>query len=50
MRYLKYTPQYDFCQAVVYGTFAPQNSGIICTQSLNNSLVNFFINTTKKML
>lgn len=30
-RFLKYTPQYEYCFAVFYGNFAPQNTGVVCT-------------------
>lgn len=39
-RYAKYTPQHDFCVAIFYGNFAPQNAGVICTQTLDENIVN----------
>ncbi|EAS05797.2 elongation factor Tu GTP-binding domain protein (macronuclear) [Tetrahymena thermophila SB210] len=50
MRYLKYTPQYEYCDAVFYGNFAPQNTGFVCTQSLNNKLEKFRICATGEVL
>lgn len=43
MRYLKYTPQHDFCYAVFYGNFNIQNSGCIFTQTIRNDLKKFRI-------
>lgn len=43
MRFLKYTPQHDFCQAVFYGNFCLQNTGAIFLQSINNQLKKFRI-------
>ena len=40
-RMIKYTPQHDFCFAFFYGNFVPQNTGVICVQSLNNNLQKF---------
>lgn len=42
-RYLKYTPNYDFCFAYTYGCFVPPMSGVLCIQTLNNQLVYFHI-------
>lgn len=39
LTYLKYTPQYEYCDAVFYGNFAPQSTGFVCTQSLSSKLV-----------
>lgn len=43
MRYLKYTPQHDFCYAVFYGNFSLQNSGCIFLQTVRNDLKKFRI-------
>lgn len=43
MRFLKYTPKYDFCSAVLYGNFVQQNSGIIFSQTVRNDLKKFRI-------
>lgn len=43
MRYLKYTPQHDFCYGVFYGNFNIQNSGIIFMQTIRNDLKKFRI-------
>lgn len=43
MRYLKYTPQHDFCYGVFYGNFNIQNSGVIFLQTVRNDLKKFRI-------
>jgi ribosome biogenesis protein BMS1 len=43
MRFLKYTPQHDFCTAVFYGNFNIQNSGVIFSQTIRNDLKKFRI-------
>lgn len=43
MRYLKYTPQHDFCYGVFYGNFSIQNSGVIFMQTVRNDLKKFRI-------
>jgi ribosome biogenesis protein BMS1 len=43
MRFLKYTPKYDFCTAILYGNFVQQNSGIIFSQTVRNDLKKFRI-------
>lgn len=43
MRFLKYTPHYDFCVAVFYGNFNQQNSGCIFTQTIKNDVKKFRI-------
>lgn len=43
VRFVKYTPQHDFCVAVFYGSFAPQNAGVICTQTVREDIVQFFL-------
>lgn len=42
-RYLKYTPQYDYCFAYFYGCFVPPLTGVLCTQTLSNKLVKYRI-------
>lgn len=46
LRRLKYTPEYDFCEAIFYAHFAPQNTGIICFQSIDNELMKFRVAAT----
>ena len=43
LRFLKYTPQHDFCSAVYYGNFCIQDTGAIFFQSLRNQLKKFRI-------
>lgn len=43
MRFLKYTPKHDFCNAVFYGNFVQQNSGVVFTQTVRNDLKKFRI-------
>ena len=43
MRYLKYTPQHDFCYGVYYGNFCIQNTGAIFLQTIRNDLKKFRI-------
>lgn len=43
MRYLKYTPQHDFCTAIFYGNFNQQNNGCVFTQTLANNIKKFRI-------
>jgi ribosome biogenesis protein BMS1 len=43
LRYLKYTPQHDFCYSVFYGNFSLQNSGCIFLQTVRNDLRKFRI-------
>lgn len=43
MRFLKYTPKHDFCNAVFYGNFIQQNSGVVFTQTVRNDLKKFRI-------
>lgn len=43
MRFLKYTPKHDFCNAVFYGNFVQQNSGVVLTQTVRNDLKKFRI-------
>jgi ribosome biogenesis protein BMS1 len=43
LRYLKYTPQHDFCLSVFYGNFSLQNSGCLFLQTLRNDLRKFRI-------
>lgn len=43
MRFLKYTPQHDFCYGVFYGNFCLQNTGAIFLQTIKNSLKKFRI-------
>lgn len=45
-RMIKYTPQHDFCYAFLYGSFVAQNTGVVCTQTLNNKLTKFRISAT----
>ena len=43
LRYLKYTPQHDFCLSAFYGNFSLQNSGCVFLQTLRNDLRRFRI-------
>lgn len=43
MRFLKYTPHYDFCVGVFYGNFNQQNSGCIFTQTIKDDVKKFRI-------
>lgn len=43
MRFLKYTPQHDFCYGVFYGNFCLQNTGAIFLQTIRNDLKKFRI-------
>lgn len=43
LRYLKYTPQHDFCTAIFYGNFNQQNNGCVFTQTLANNIKKFRI-------
>ena len=38
-RFLKYTPNYDFCFAYTYGCFVPPLTGVLCVQTLSNQIV-----------
>ena len=50
IRFVKYTPQHDYCYAVFYGNFAPQNGGVICTQTIKENLAKFRIAATGYVL
>lgn len=43
LRFLKYTPHYDFCVGVFYGNFNQQNSGCVFTQTIKNDVKIFRI-------
>ena len=43
MRFLKYTPQHDFCYTIFYGNFNLQNSGCVFFQTIRNDLKKFRI-------
>lgn len=43
LRFLKYTPQHDFCLSVFYGNFSLQNSGCVFLQTVRNDLRKFRI-------
>lgn len=43
LRFLKYTPHYDFCTAVFYGNFNQQNSGCVFVQTIKNDVKKFRI-------
>lgn len=45
-RYLKYTPQHDFCWVAFYGNFCSQNTGILMTQTLNDRIKKFRVSAT----
>lgn len=46
LRMIKYTPQHDFCFAVFYGSFAPQDTGVLCTQTVSSDIAKFRIAAT----
>lgn len=46
LRALKYTPPYDYCQAIFYGVFVPQDTGVICYQSMNERQTGLRISAT----
>jgi ribosome biogenesis protein BMS1 len=46
MRYLKYTPKHDFCNAVFWGNFVQQNTGVVLQQTIRNDLKKFRISGT----
>ncbi|KAM3139101.1 hypothetical protein pb186bvf_008699 [Paramecium bursaria] len=50
LRFIKYTPEYDYCFAVFYGNFTPQGSGLVCTQTLSNKLSKFRLAATGVVL
>ena len=43
MRFLKYTPKHDFCNAIFYGNFIQQGYGVVLTQTVRNDLKKFRI-------
>jgi len=46
MRFLKYTPQFDYTYLVIYGPYLAHNTGIVAMQSLNDRLKKFRISGT----
>lgn len=46
LRMLKYSPKHEFCFAVVYGTYAPPNTGIAAFQSIHDHLDKFRVAMT----
>ena len=49
-RMIKYTPEHMHCHATVYGPMVPQNTGVVCFQTLNNKLASFRIAATAVVL
>lgn len=50
LRFLKYTPEHDFCLAVFYGIFSSQNSGCVFFQTLSSTVKKFRIAGTGVIL
>ena len=49
-RMIKYTPEHMHCHATVYGPMVPQNTGVVCFQTLNSKLASFRIAATAVVL
>ncbi len=45
-RFLKYTPQHDFCWVAFYGNFCAQGSGLLLTQTVNDRVKKFRVAAT----
>lgn len=46
MRFIKYTPKYDFCYAVFYGNYVPNYTGVIAFQSIQEDVKKFRVSGT----
>jgi ribosome biogenesis protein BMS1 len=49
-RMIKYTPEHMHCHATVYGPMVPQNTGVVCFQTLSGKLASFRIAATAVVL
>jgi ribosome biogenesis protein BMS1 len=49
-RMIKYTPEHMHCHATIYAPMIPQNTGVVCFQSLSNKLATFRIAATAVVL
>ena len=47
---IKYTPEHMHCHATVYGPMVPQNTGVVCFQTLSGKLASFRIAATAVVL
>jgi len=47
---IKYTPLHDFCYAFFFSPFISQNTGVMMTQSLSNSMAKFRLAATGVVL
>ncbi len=50
LRLLKYTPRYDYCLAVFYGNYVPNNTGVVCFQSIDEKWEKFRVSGTGVVL
>lgn len=46
LRFVKYTPKYEFCIAIFYGNFAPNGTGVVAFQTLNEEVKKFRVAAT----
>ena len=49
-RMIKYTPEHMHCHATVFGPMVPQNTGVVCFQTLSSKLASFRISATAVVL
>jgi ribosome biogenesis protein BMS1 len=50
IRFIKYSPQWDYSLAILYGCFAPQGTGLCVTQTLSSDVSKFRIAATGTVL